>query len=228
MAKIILIEDNDSIREAAASYLRLEDHDISEFARLSGVLEAIELKPPDMIILDVMLPDGDGFLFAKKLRKKYSFPILFLTARSSESDRITGFDVGADDYIVKPFSPRELVLRVAAVLRRSGLSESGKNHTQNYLLNGHILTIDPVSICVLLDEKEVSLTPAEWKILKALAEKEKTLVSRSSLLGELDYLAEGSERTIDTHIKNIRIKLGNPLWIETIRGFGYKFIGVRQ
>ena len=120
MARIFVVEDNESLREAVCSYLRLNDHEVVEFPRIGGVLEAIDTKPPDLIVLDVMLPDGDGFLLARKIRKDHVVPIIFLTAKATESDRITGFELGADDYVVKPFSPKELSLRVEAVLRRSG------------------------------------------------------------------------------------------------------------
>ena len=120
MARIFVVEDNDSLREAVCSYLRLNDHDIEEFPRIGAVLEAIATKPPDLIVLDVMLPDGDGFLLARKIRGSHDVPIVFLTAKASESDRITGFELGADDYVVKPFSPKELSLRVEAVPRNAG------------------------------------------------------------------------------------------------------------
>ena len=104
MATIFLVEDNDSLREAVSSYLRLNDHSVHEFSRLGGVIDALQTKDPDLLILDVMLPDGDGFHLARKIRKTHSVPIIFLTAKSSESDRITGFELGGDDYVVKPFS----------------------------------------------------------------------------------------------------------------------------
>jgi len=123
MAEIIIVEDNDAIREAVGSYLRLDGHGVREFGRVQGVLEAVKMKNPDLLILDVMLPDGDGFQLAKRIRERSQVPMLFLTARTSESDRITGFEVGGDDYVVKPFSPKELALRVRSILRRT---ERGK------------------------------------------------------------------------------------------------------
>lgn len=228
MTRIFIVEDNASIREAAASYLKVEEYEVLEFDRLTGVEEAFSLKAPDLLILDVMLPDGDGFLFAKRLRKKYDTPIMFLTARNSESDRIMGFDVGGDDYLVKPFSPKEMVLRVKAILRRSSGSKETGNQVRSWKLGKEHLEIHPEAYLVMLKEKEVPLTTAEWKILLCLAENSKAVISRQRLLGELDYLAEGSERTIDTHIKNIRSKLGPSEWIETVRGFGYRFSGAEE
>jgi len=228
MARIFVVEDNESLREAVCSYLRLNDHEIVEFPRVGGVLEAIETKPPDLIVLDVMLPDGDGFLLARKIRKAHTVPIIFLTAKSTESDRITGFELGADDYVVKPFSPKELSLRVEAVLRRSGESSIQPAAPKRWTLGKRILELDAAAHRASVDGAEISLTVAEWKILSYLAARAGTVVGRERLLGEsLDYLvAEGSERTVDTHIKNLRSKLGDPGWIETVRGFGYRFSGI--
>jgi len=227
MATVFVIEDNEALREAVCSYLRLNDHRIVEFGRIAGVLDALRTKAPDLIVLDVMLPDGDGFLLARKIRSSHSVPIIFLTAKSSESDRITGFELGADDYVVKPFSPKELSLRVEAVLRRSGGSATKSVAVMRWNLNEHTLEVDEEAHRTLLDGRELRLTAAEWKILSYLAAKAGTVVGRERLLGQsLDYLvAEGSERTVDTHIKNLRAKLGDAGWIETVRGFGYRFSG---
>ena len=119
MAHIYVVEDNESIREAVTGYLQLADHEVSGFGELAGVKEALEVRIPDLILLDVMLPDGDGFIFAKELLSRESIPLIFMSARESESDRITGFEIGADDYIVKPFSVKEVVARVKAALRRT-------------------------------------------------------------------------------------------------------------
>ncbi len=229
MATLVFVEDNDSIREAASSYLRLDNHEVYEFGRLGGVLEAIRMKNPDLIILDVMLPDGDGFQFAKKIRSFSQIPILFLTARSSESDRITGFEVGGDDYVAKPFSPKELVLRVKSILKRTKRTDMGEKKIGSWQLEESVLKIDSVAHRATINEKELQLTAAEWKILWTLATNEGTVFSRDRLLGEcLDYRAEGSERTIDTHIKNLRVKLGDSGWLETVRGWGYRFAGKQQ
>jgi DNA-binding response OmpR family regulator len=227
MARIFVIEDNESMREAVCSYLRLNDHEIAEFARIAGVIEAIQTRPPDLIVLDVMLPDGDGFLLARKIRKSHEVPIIFLTAKATESDRITGFELGADDYVVKPFSPKELSLRVEAVLRRSGERAGQPAAGGRWGLEDRRLELDEAAHRATIDGAVINLTVAEWKILSHLAGRAGTVVGRERLLGEsLDYLvAEGSERTVDTHIKNLRSKLGDPAWIETVRGFGYRFAG---
>ncbi|MBN2440694.1 MAG: response regulator transcription factor [Spirochaetales bacterium] len=226
MAKIIIVEDNDTIREAVTAYLSLEEHEVLEFSGIAGVLESITNNPPDIFILDIMLPDGNGFKLAREIRKKYDTPIIFLTAKISETDRITGFEIGGDDYIVKPFSPRELVLRVKAILRRTtGKRDTVKQGTWTY--NGKSLHIQLDSHKVLLNNKEIILTSAEWEILMYLAQNEGIVITRDTLLANsLHYLEGSTTRTIDTHIKNIRIKFKDAGWIETVRGYGYKFTGV--
>jgi two-component system phosphate regulon response regulator PhoB len=226
MARIFVIEDNEGLREVVTSYLELNDHEVIEFERTEGVLKALAAKEPDLVVLDVMLPDGNGFQLARQIREKHEVPILFLTAKTSESDRITGFEVGGDDYMVKPFSPKELSLRVEAILRRTR-SKARQLSGGKWVLEDHVLECSQESHRANLDGEEISLTAAEWKILTYLASQTGVVIDRNRLLGEsLDYfMAEGSERTIDTHIKNLRAKLGNSKWIETVRGFGYRFAG---
>lgn len=233
MARIFVVEDNDGLRDTIVSYLRLDGHEVSAFPRLAGVHEAVRMREPDLLILDVMLPDGDGFLFARTLRTSATVAIIFLTARTSESDRITGFEVGGDDYVVKPFSNKELMLRVQAVLRRLRVGAGGNDAAEEahrwVLTEGrrrHTLELHQAGHRCRHNGKDIVLTAAEWKILSHLAENAAVVISRERLLGVcLDYMAEGSERTIDTHIKNIRGKLGKVAWIDTVRGFGYRFTG---
>ena len=228
---IYVVEDNDAIRETICSYLQLSDYEVEQFSRVAPVLESLTFKKPQLCILDVMLPDGNGFELAKRIREAHSdVAFLFLTAKESESDRILGLELGAEDYIVKPFSPRELVLRVQAILRRLEVSHAqggvGKGSTENWKLGKQDLTINKTTHQVLLDTKEVSLTRVEWKILLFLSSNPEELISRERILGEcLDYLHDGSDRTVNTHLKNLRSKLGDAQWIETVRGFGYKWVG---
>jgi two-component system phosphate regulon response regulator PhoB len=229
MSKIFVVEDNEAILESISSYLRIDDHEVLEFGHLRGVMDAVKMQNPDLVILDVMLPDGDGFQFAKKLRAASDVPILFLTAKTSESDRITGFEVGGDDYVVKPFSPRELSLRVKSILKRTIKSQQETVQNGVWKLEEHLLRMDDISHKATISERELDFTPAEWKILWYLAQNQGIVISRDRILGEcLDYMAGGSERTVDTHVKNIRLKLGEPTWIETVRGYGYRFSGTVQ
>ena len=181
MALIFIVEDNESIREAASSYLRLEDHEVLEFSKAGGVLDAAKMKNPDLIVLDVMLPDGDGFQLAKRIRGHSDVPILFLTARVSESDRITGLEIGADDYVTKPFSPKELVLRIGAILKRTRKKE--RSTGGGWVLGGDILEIDEGSHRVFVNRSEVSLTAAEWKILLYLVKNPGLVITRDRILG---------------------------------------------
>lgn len=225
---IFVVEDNENLREAVTSFLKLEDFTVREFGVVQNVYESIGELTPDLIILDVMLPDGDGFLLAQKIRKTYVTPIIFLTARDSESSRITGFEIGCDDYIVKPFSTRELVLRVKALLKRTGTKPATKSN-DNWIYENQTLVLKRESHQILINGDDVSLTATEWKILDFLISSAGILIDRQRLLSTcLDYNFEMSERTIITHIKNLRSKLGNPGWIETVRGFGYRFRGTES
>ena len=228
---IFLVEDNEAIRETVVAYLQLAGHTVKEFPGVHGVLEALDFQKPELIIFDVMLPDGNGLVLAKSIHTRCpDLPFIFLTARESESDRITGFELGADDYIVKPFSPRELSLRVQAILKRcakdSSPDKGGDSSAAVWHLGGHELGIDDVAHRVTSDGESLYLTLAEWKILSLLVRHGQGVTSREQILGEaLDYLHDGSERAVNTHISNLRAKLGEELWIETVRGVGYRFMG---
>jgi len=229
VACILLIEDNPFIREALSGYLQLEEHQIVEFEGTKGVIETIKRNIADLVILDIMLPDGNGFSLAKTIREISDVPLMFLTAKDSESDRILGFEMGADDYVTKPFSTKELVLRVQALLKRYSYSRSELTGKNRWYCEEHKLEIDQKTHHLLIDGNEAYLTGAEWKILLYLAKQESIVVSRERILAEcLNYFFEGSERTVDTHIANLRSKLGEGEWIETVRGYGYRFQGHRD
>ena len=228
MACVIIVEDNSLIRDAVSGYLKLDGYKTLEFGGVSGVLDAVKRETADLAILDVMLPDGSGFALAKEIRAASDIPLIFLTAKDSESDRILGFELGADDYICKPFSAKELVLRVHALLRRSGKTDSGKSTASGEWKSGNsTVIIDEAKHSVSVDGNAAELTSTEWKILLYLASNAGQVVSREQLLGEcLNYFFEGSERTIDTHMANLRSKIGQQ-WISTVRGFGYRFSGIK-
>ena len=228
MACVIIVEDNSLIRDAVAGYLKLDGYKTLEFGGVSGVLDAVKRETADLAILDVMLPDGSGFALAKEIRAASDIPLIFLTAKDSESDRILGFELGADDYICKPFSAKELVLRVHALLRRSGKGDSGKSAASGEWHSGNsTVLIDEAKHSISVDGNAAELTSTEWKILLYLASNAGQVVSREQLLGEcLNYFFEGSERTIDTHMANLRSKIGQQ-WISTVRGFGYRFSGIK-
>lgn len=224
MAQILILEDNDSIREAVTGYLELEDHEVHQSSKIEGTLEMVRKTEPDILILDVMLPDGNGFNLAKKIKKEKDYPVIFLTARDQESDRITGFELGADDYVVKPFSPKELVLRVNALLRR--VSSKTEENGKKWIHGNYTIEIDKEKHLITENGKNLNLTTAEWKIIEYLSENAGMVLSREKILARcLEYFYEGSERTVDTHIKNIRRKLEDPDFITTVRGFGYRFEG---
>jgi len=226
MASILLVEDNALIREALGGYLELDGHKVFQFDHAAGVLDLIRRSPVDLVILDIMLPDGNGFMLGKALREISAVPLIFLTAKDSESDRILGFEIGADDYVVKPFSSKELVLRVHALLKRYKVQNLEVPETHEWYRGSVRLQLDQKSHHVNIDGQEINLTGAEWKILVFLAEHEGMVMSRQQILYEcLNYYFEGSEKTVITHMANLREKLGTAEWIETVRGFGYRFIG---
>ena len=225
--RIFIVEDNALIREAVTEYLQIEGYEVVQFDAMSGVIDAFARTPPDVIILDIMLPDGNGFHLARRIREKSHVPIVFLTAKDAESDRITGFELGGDDYVVKPFSAKELVLRVKVLLRRLGAD--GADDEEEMIRrerDGSVLEIDPTTHRVHVDGRELILTDFEWRILAFLARNPERVVSRNAILGEcLEYMHDGSARTVDTHVANLRGKLGSHDWIETVRGYGYRFVG---
>lgn len=219
-----MVEDNELIRNAVADYFALNEHEVLQFDKAAGVLDSLEIAHPDAIILDIMLPDGNGYRIAKEIRTKSRVPIIFLTAKESESDRVMGFEIGGDDYVVKPFSTKELYLRTMAVIKRDQRETSVEESGGSWTRGSDTLDLDVDRRRATLNETELELTNAEWTILLYLAQREDRAVSREQILGDcLGYRAGGSERTVDTHIASIRAHLGRPEWIETVRGYGYRF-----
>ncbi len=229
VVKIFLVEDDKDIRDSLSGYLRFNDFEVHAFSRAEDVLPAFIRDKPDLLILDVMLPYENGFSLARTLRAYSRVPLVFLTARESESDRITGFELGADDYVVKPFYMKEFVLRIKALLRRISSRHDGPDNTPSWILNGSVLKLDEITHQIHINDNEISLTISEWLILKFLISNETVVISREQILEDcLEYSCEGRKRIVDTHIKNIRAKIPDSDWIETIRGWGYRFNGVRK
>lgn len=230
MKRIFVVEDHDVIRSGVVQYLELSGYEAKGYSLLQEAKRAVEEKLPDLIIQDVMLPDGDGFMFIKELKQTYPrLPVIFMTARVEESDRILGFELGCDDYITKPFSPKELVLRVAALFRRMDAAGETRVDEAVFTDEGHTLRIDSLQHQLKVDDADVQLTAAEWRIVSYLAGNAGVLITRSQILEEcFDYSFESYERVVDTHIKNIRAKLKNGNWIETVRGYGYRFTGKKE
>ena len=221
---VLIVEDEQKLRELVRSYL--ERAGFAVLSTGSGA-EAISLATsarPDLVVLDLGLPDVPGESVAREIRVAGSTPILMLTARSSEEDRIGGLELGADDYVTKPFSPRELVLRVQAILRRGG-RPAGEEGLAGY--GGGVLVIDEPRRAAEVRGTPVELTPTEWGILVALAAVPGRVYSRLELINRVrGYEFEGYERTIDSHVKNLRRKIEEdqrePQIVQTVLGGGYR------
>lgn len=228
--KILVVDDEERIRRLVRMYLEREDYVIEEADNGKDALDMALENDYDIIILDLMMPEMDGIEVCEQLREKKATPVIMLTAKGEESNRVQGFEVGADDYVVKPFSPREVVLRVKALLRRSSSQAFAGQDTQsnNVLVYPH-LTIDYDAHRVTADGEEVNLTPKEYELLCFLAKSPDKVFNREQLLKEVwHYEFFGDLRTVDTHVKRLREKLSNvsekaSKMIVTVWGVGYKF-----
>jgi DNA-binding response OmpR family regulator len=225
MTHIAIVEDEPSISEVAALYLRRAGYTVASYPDGASALAAFDRQMPDLAILDVMLPGMDGFTLTSRVRERSDMPIILLTSRREESDRIAGLELGADDYVVKPFSPQELVSRVRAVLRRarplSGLSGGSA-------ITFGSLVIDPQTRLVTLSGREVALTAKEFDMLHHLALHPRQVFTRDQLLesvwGLADFIDPG---TVTVHIRRLREKIeqdpANPTRLVTVWGVGYRF-----
>ncbi len=227
MKLVYIVEDHDVIRNGVVQYLSISGYEAVGQRTLEEARAAFSARVPDLLIQDVMLPDGDGFSFVKELKQEHPhLPVIFLTARTEESDRILGFELGADDYISKPFSPKELVLRIQALFRRIDEQENPSGNVYTYRDGENVMVIDDDEHVLSINGTPVALTAAEWRIVFYLASNSPNLITRSQILEEcFDYSFESYERVVDTHIKNIRAKLKPGSWIDTVRGYGYRFSG---
>jgi DNA-binding response OmpR family regulator len=224
MKKILLVEDDRKISELLTAYLEKEGYEVIRAFEGKEALEKFEEEKPDLILLDLMLPEVDGFSITREVRKKSEVPIIMLTAKVEEVDKVLGLELGADDYITKPFSPREVVARVKAVLRR--YEKRGKEEAE--VISFPSLKIDLSRHEVFVRGKMVKLTPSEFDILVKMAKQKGRVFTRRQLLEAFqDFAYEGYERTVDAHIKNLRKKIeedpSKPKYIKTVYGIGYKF-----
>ena len=224
MTKILVIDDEPSITNLVSAYLKPEGYEVFTAADGNAGLKAARAFKPDLIILDLMLPGIDGIELLTRLRRESDVYVIMLTARTDETDKIVGLSVGADDYVTKPFSPRELTARVKAALRRIKTGPaSGSSGERSVLSFKHVL-IDMGAHTVTVDDVPVELTSIEFDLLRALAENRGRVLSREQLLEKIwgaEYF--GEMRVVDVHLGHVRQKLGNENLIATVRGVGYRF-----
>lgn len=224
-AKVLIVEDERDIAALIAYHLTKEGYRVRTADAGREALEAVAAERPDLIVLDLMLPGLSGYEVLSEIRRNTELvevPIIVLTARREEADRIKGLELGADDYLTKPFSPRELVLRVGAVLRRAQApAVAGAART----LRGGGIVVDLSALTVTVNGNDLELTPTEYRLLVSLLERRGRVQDRQQLLrAAWDVNARIETRTVDMHVQRLRTKLGEAgNWIETVRGFGYRF-----
>jgi DNA-binding response OmpR family regulator len=218
--RVLLVEDEEKMRELIKIAFKKENFETIEATEGKQGLTLFKTNQVDIVILDIMLPEIDGWTVCREIRRMSNIPIILLTARGEEFDKLFGFELGADDYIVKPFSPKELIARVKALLRRS---EIKSNDSASYFQVGDI-TINRLSREVTVNEKQIILTNKEYELLYFLATNPKIVFTREQLLLKVwGYEQYGDPRTVDTHVKKLREKLGNySSYISTMWGVGYK------
>ena len=224
--KVLVVDDNAKIVEVLKAYLEAEGYEVSTAADGPTALATAADARPDIALLDVMLPGIDGIELTRRFQREWDMPVILVTARVEEIDRLIGLEVGADDYITKPFSPREVIARVKAVLRRSCRDAQGRKVAEGIIrVDG--LEVDPTRRSVSVDGETLELTRTEFDLVMTLASHPGRVYSRLQLLELVSGDAfEGYERTVDAHIKNLRKKLGDdpksPRFIHTVFGVGYK------
>lgn len=215
--KILIVEDESRMRRLISDYLKREGYSIIEAEDGKKAMEIFNADEIDLIVLDIMMPEYDGWTVCREIRKTSKTPIIMLTARSEESDELFGFELGADEYITKPFSPKVLVARVKALLRRTYVEDTKLSYDGLEIdINGHR---------VFMDGKEIEMTPKEYELLYFMVQNQGTALTREQILnGVWGYDYYGDLRTVDTHIKRLRIKMkSKSSYIQTVRGLGYRF-----
>lgn len=227
--KILVVDDEHDIADLIEVYLKNEDYTVFKYYSAKDALACIESTQLDLAVLDIMMPDMNGFELCRKIREQYTFPVIMLTAKDEETDKITGLTLGADDYVTKPFRPLELVARIKAQLRRYKKYNATKEETkEDVVLSCSGLEINTKTYECLLSEKPISLTPTEFAILRILLENKGTVVSSEHLFHQIwkDEYYSKSNNTITVHIRHLREKMGDTTeeskYIKTVWGVGYK------
>ncbi|PRO66484.1 response regulator transcription factor [Alkalicoccus urumqiensis] len=228
---VLIVEDEYSMVEVLEAYLVRDGHEVSYALNGADGLKQFRVKRPDFIILDLMLPDLSGESVLQEVRREADTPVLILSAKSAEEERVQGMLLGADDYVVKPFSPREVMVRIQAIMRRFQKQEE---QSEVWSFGGGRLRIRLNERRVICGGEEVHLTPIEYRLLTAMARHPGWVYERAELLEKVqeDLFFEGYERSIDVHVKNLRKKIEvdprHPEWVETVFGMGYRFRGERD
>lgn len=222
MSKILVVDDEFRIRQIIRKYAEFEGYEVEEAVDGMQAIQICRQKEFDLIIMDVMMPELDGFSACREIRKFRDTPIIMLSARGEEYDKIHGFELGSDDYVVKPFSPKELMMRVGAVIKRSG---KGADAQKNDVFTYKGLEVDFSARTVTVDGKRVEMTPKEYDLFFYMVRNKGLALTRENLISEVwGYDFFGDERTLDTHIKLLRKSLGEySKCIVTLRGVGYRF-----
>lgn len=220
MEKILIADDEQLMRQLVIDFLKPEGYEILEASDGKEALEIYDKEHPDLILLDVMMPGYDGWTVCREIRRESTVPIMMLTAKGEEIDQLFAYDLGADEYITKPFSPKILVAKIKALLRRS------QNEQETHEADDGV-AIDRDARQVVLDGKNVDLSPTEYKLLNYLMSNTGKALSRRQILNQVwNYDYYGDLRTVDTHINRLRIKLGDKgRYIRTVRGYGYHYDG---
>lgn len=222
MYKILVVDDEEKIRELIGKYAKFEGHSVDFAVDGMDAVEKCRENEYDIIIMDIMMPNLDGFSACREIRKKSDVPILMLSARGEEYDKINGFELGIDDYVVKPFSPKELMLRIEAIMKRSKKGEAASN-IDIYKHGG--LEVNFTSRRVFIDGEEANLSPKEYDLLFYMIKNKDIALTREKLINKVwGYDFFGGDRTLDTHIKLLRKSLGKyASYIVTLRGVGYRY-----
>ena len=225
MYNILIVDDEEMIRKLIRKYAEFDGHKVTEAC--DGMDAVIKFKNGsfDLIIMDIMMPELDGFSASREIRKTSSVPIVMLSARGEEYDKINGFEIGIDDYVVKPFSPKELMLRVNAIMKRSAAQKVEENKNEIVSLANGGLVADLTARIVYIDGERIDMSPKEYELFFYMLKNKNIALSRDKLLSDVwGYDFFGDDRTLDTHIKILRKSLGKYSdFIVTIRGMGYRF-----